>query len=97
MTAALAQPTADAASPARIRITGAEAREIVQHVRAYIRPGRYWSEVQGMNECKHGCKLYVRKLGCVTQYRLVHAFTYGCALGMSNLTRYVPVSVVPSA
>lgn len=93
MTATLTQPTADVASPARIRITGAEAREIAQHVRAYIRPGRSWSEVQVMRECAHGCKLYVRQDGDTAEYRLFHSATYGCALGYGESTREVPVSV----
>lgn len=95
MTATLTQPTTDVASPALIRITGSEARDIAQHVRAYVRPGRSWSEVQVMRECAYGCKLYVRRQGAVTQYRLIHSATYGCHLGRDKATREVPVSVAP--
>lgn len=93
MTATLVQQTTDTAAPARIRITGAEAREIAQHVRAYVRPGTSWSEVQVMRECAHGCKLYVRLVHGVPEYRLIHSATYGCALGRDAATREVPVTV----
>lgn len=95
MTATLTQSTTDIAAPARIRIVGSEAREIAQHVRAYVKPGREWSEVQVMRECGYGCKLYVRKQGAVTQYRLIHSCAYGCPLGHDDATREVPVSVAP--
>jgi hypothetical protein len=97
MTATLTQSTTDTAASARIRITGAEAREIAQHVRAYVKPGREWSEVQVMRECDYGCKLYVRKQGAVIQYRLIHSCSYGCRLGHDDATREVPVSVLPRA
>jgi hypothetical protein len=97
MTATLVQQTTDLATPARIRITGAEARDIAQHVRAYVRPGRDWSEVQVMRKCGYGCKLYVRRQGAVTRYALIHSCAYGCPLGHDPATREVPVSVAPKA
>lgn len=80
-----------------LRITGAEAASIARHVAIYVKPGRNWVEVQAMRECGHGCKLHTRKQGAVTQYRLFHSATYGCALGRAPETREVPVSVAPSA
>lgn len=78
-----------------IRIVGTEAADIARHVATYVQPGRSWSEVQGMRECDHGCKLYVRKQGAVLQYRLIHSVAYGCALGCDAATAEVPVSVAP--
>lgn len=80
----------------RLTITGSDAREIDRHVRIYVRPERRcgsFTEVQGMNECRHGCKLHVRQRGAVRQYALLHSATYGCALGRDEATRIVPVSV----
>lgn len=79
--------------PQILRITGPAAADITRRVAAYIRPRRSWTEVQVMSECAHGCKLYARKNGCVTQFRLFHSATYGCRLGRDKSTREVPVSV----
>lgn len=80
-----------------INIIGHAAREIDQHVRAYVQrhAGHWWTEVQGMRECNHGCKLYVRQRGAVRQYALIHSVSYGCVLGRDESTRTVPVSVRP--
>lgn len=82
-----------------INITGHAAREIDQHVRAYVHrhAGNWWTEVQSMNECRHGCKLYVRKRGAVRQYILIHSTSYGCVLGSNADTRTVKVSIRPKA
>ncbi|ANZ35313.1 hypothetical protein BBK82_03660 [Lentzea guizhouensis] len=77
----------------RIRIIGREAADIAHHVTVYVRPTSTWSEVQGMRECAHGCKLYVRRKGCVTQYALIHSEVYGCVLGRNLETKTVPVTV----
>jgi hypothetical protein len=82
---------------ARIRITGAPAADIARHVRTYVRPGFNWQEVQAMDECRHGCKLHVRKRGAVTQYALLHNGAYGCQQGRSEATHVVPVSIAPRA
>lgn len=68
-------------------------KSITSHVRVYVQPGPNWTEVQGMWECKHGCKLYVRRRGCVNQYMLFHSTSYGCELGKSSATGYIPVKV----
>ncbi|WP_285647771.1 hypothetical protein [Lentzea sp. NBRC 102530] len=81
----------------KIRIVSEVAREIAQHVRLYVRPTGNWSEVQVMRECKHGCKLHVRRRGVVLQYALHHSAAYGCPLGHDESTRVVPVSVAPKA
>ncbi|MFJ5984368.1 hypothetical protein [Lentzea sp. NPDC092896] len=81
---------------AKMRIVGAEAREINSHVTVYVKPGQNWSEVQSMNECDHGCKLHVRSQGGVREYQLWHSVAYGCLLGRDESTRAVPVSVVMS-
>lgn len=81
----------------QIRIVGAEAREIAQHVATYVRPTNSWSEVQVMRECRYGCKLHVRQRGAVRQYALHHSTVYGCQLGRDEATRMVPVSVAPKA
>lgn len=78
-----------------ITLTGRTAREIDQHVTVYVRPRSWWSEVQGMSECAHGCKLHVRQRGAVRQYALLHSASYGCALGRDESTREVRVSVRP--
>lgn len=79
----------------RIRIIGREAADIASHVSAYVKPGNNWAEVQVLRECNHGCKLYVRRRGCVDQYQLWHSTAYGCRLGASDATRAVPVSIAP--
>jgi hypothetical protein len=78
----------------KLTITGAVAREIAQHVTAYVKPGRAWSEVQSMSECGYGCKLHVRSQGGVREYQLWHSAAYGCRLAADESTRAVPVSVV---
>lgn len=89
--------TATAKSP-RIVIAGREAREISQHVHAYVlRHGVGWHEVQGMRECAYGCKLYVRQRGAVLEYQLFHSTSYGCQLGKDDATRTARVSVRPKA
>lgn len=80
----------------RIRITGRAAADIARHV-ARDPHYRFWTEVQGMNECNHGCKLYARRRGCVTQYELFHSKSYGCDLGRNPETTRIPVSVAPKA
>lgn len=80
----------------RIRIVGREAAEIVRRVNRDPHY-KWWTEVQGMRECKHGCKLYARRRGCVTQFMLFHSTAYGCALGSDAKTKQVPVSVLPKA
>ncbi|ACU39385.1 hypothetical protein [Actinosynnema mirum] len=83
---------------APIRIIGSAAADIARHVTTYVRPNRGWAEVQVMrDECRYGCKLYVRRRGCVLQYALIHSCTYGCPLGCDPATRVVPVSVAPAA
>lgn len=79
---------------AKIRIVGAEAREIHAHVTTLVKPCRNWSEVQSMRECGYGCKLHVRSQGGVREYQLWHSVAYGCLLGRDESTRAVPVSVV---
>lgn len=79
---------------AKIRIVGAEARDIHSHVIALVKPGQAWSEVQSMGECGHGCKLHVRSQGGVREYQLWHSAVYGCPLGRDESTRAVPVSIV---
>lgn len=81
---------------ARIVITGHDARDIADRVRTSGRLRPWWTEVQCMDECEHGCKLYVRTRGAVTQYQLCHSTIYGCALGRDKATRDVPVSVRPA-
>ncbi|GHH57920.1 hypothetical protein [Lentzea cavernae] len=81
----------------KIRIVADAAREIAQHVTTYVRPTSGWSEVQVMRECRHGCKLHVRRRGAILQYALHHGAAYGCQLGRDEATRVVPVSVAPKA
>lgn len=76
--AARALPPLLAPAVDSIRITGAEAREIRQHVAAYVRPDAVWAEVQTMRECAHGCKLYVHKVGDALRFALMHYAGYGC-------------------
>lgn len=78
----------------RIRIIGREAADIARHVNSDCRY-TFWTEVQVMRECKHGCKLYARRRGCVTQYELFHSKAYGCDLGRNPETSHIPVSVAP--
>lgn len=80
-----------------IIITGSVAHELDRHVRTYVlrHAGTWWTEVQVMRECDHGCKLHVRRRGAVRQYALIHYTGYGCALGRDEATRIVPVSVRP--
>ena len=83
-----------------IRIVGDAARDISLHVRATLArylSAQFWTEVQAMSECRHGCKLYVRRRGAVLQYRLIHSASYGCSLGWDDATRMVLVSVAPKA
>lgn len=80
----------------RILITGREAADIARRVNRNPH-FKHWSEVQDMSECRHGCKLYARRRGCVTQYELFHNKSYGCDLGRNPETRRVPVSVAPKA
>lgn len=68
-------------------------QSVRRHVKVYVRPGPNWTEVQGMWECAHGCKLYVRRRGCVNQYMLFHSTSYGCQLGMGRLSAWVPVKL----
>jgi len=89
--------TATQTTTAKIRIVGAEAREITAHVNTYVKPGRIWSEVQSMGECDYGCKLHVRSQGGVREYQLWHSAVYGCLLGRDDSSRAVPVSVVLTA
>lgn len=77
----------------RLAITGLSARELRSHVLTYVKPGKTWQEVQTMNECRHGCKLYARQSGAVLQWQIWHSASYGCALGRHDDTRTVPVSV----
>lgn len=79
-------------------IAGSEAREVLRHVAAYVRPGAGWSEVQAMAECDHGCKLHVRRdeRGELV-FALLHYAGYGCPLGREESTRLVPVEVVELA
>lgn len=79
----------------KIQIVWEQAKAIADHVRVYVKPGRWWAEVQVMRECDHGCKLYVRRRGAVLQYGLFHSVTYGCPLGRDKETQFVPVSVAP--
>lgn len=72
-----------------LAITGSKARELHSHVTTYVKPNRWWTEVQGMDECRHGCKLFVRRQGAVLRYALIHSRSYGCELGATP----VPVSV----
>lgn len=82
----------------RILIAGRTAADIAQHVRLYVKPtAGAWHEVQSMRECDYGCKLYVTRRGCISQYQLIHNSTYGCRLGCNPATRTVPVSVAPKA
>lgn len=86
---------------APIRITGDEAAELARHTRfaladPHAAPGT-WTEIQTRRECDHGCKLHARRRGAVTQFRLFHSSTYGCALGRHPETRDQPVSVAPKA
>lgn len=78
----------------RIRIIGREAADIARHVASDPRY-KHWTEVQVMRECKHGCKLYARRRGCVTQYELFHSKAYGCDLGRHPDTSHIPVTVAP--
>lgn len=79
----------------RIVITGAEAAELARRVNKPC--FKQWTEIKVMNECRHGCKLYARRRGCVTQYELVHFKSYGCDLARNPETARVPVSVAPKA
>lgn len=83
---------------ARLVITGPMARELAEFVRIYVQPerrGGSWTEVQGMRECRHGCKLHVRQYGAVRQYALLHQSAYGCVLGEHTATRTIKVHVRP--
>jgi hypothetical protein len=91
-----AVPSGDA-QPRRIVISGHAAWDIDRHVTVYVKPYRSWQEVQGMDECKHGCKLHVRQRGAIRQYALIHYSGYGCALGRDEATRTVPVSIRPAS
>lgn len=83
--------------PAVLRITGHDAAEIARHTAVYVRPTSTWSEVEVMRQCNHGCKLYARKRGAITQYRLIHSSTYGCPLARHEATRELRVSIAPKA
>jgi hypothetical protein len=82
-----------------LRITGAEARELIGFVVTYVKPVNRtfaaWFEVQVMRECAHGCKLYVRENSAgELVFQLAHSALYGCALGRGDkYTRTVPVIV----
>ena len=94
-------PTLPMDDAGRLLITGDEARELDRHVRTYCvdRDGRVesvWREVQGLNECRHGCKLYVRRRGAILCYRLMHNANYGCSLATGQGTATVPVAVLPN-
>lgn len=78
-----------------ITIVGKDAADIARRVASPIY--RNWTEVKVMDECRHGCKLYARRRGCVTQYELVHFKSYGCDLSRSPETARVKVSVAPKA
>lgn len=41
--------------------------------------GSSWTEVYAPsgNACKYGCKVYVRKSGCVVRWAVLHSSTYG--------------------
>lgn len=79
----------------RILITGTEAAELVR--RANRPEYKFWTEIKVMDECRHGCKLYARRRGCITQYELVHYKGYGCDLARNPNTARIPVSVAPKA
>ena len=79
---------------AKLRITGREAADIASHARHVVRT-HFWTEIQGMRECNHGCKLHARKRGAVMQYALIHYSGYGCQLGRDEATAYVSVSIAP--
>lgn len=81
----------------RIVITGRSAQEITNGPWGLPRLGKSWTEVQGMHECNHGCKLYGRRRGCVNEFMLMHSASYGCQLGRDETTRDVPVSIRPKA
>lgn len=70
-------------------ITGHAARELRTHVLIYGRTGPGWQEAQGMSECRHGCKLYVRRQGCILRFALIHSRSYGCTIDPTP----VPVTV----
>lgn len=84
-------------TPKIILIVGQEARELVQHVNAYVKPDTHWREVQVTENCGHGCKLYVRRTGTAPsaplQFQVYHSTTYGCALGRAEATRHTDVIV----
>lgn len=91
------QVTAQDTTP--IVISGAEARELLQHITRYVMPNRHWTEVQVMRECDCGCKLYARRTGISStaplQFELQHSAAYGCSLGYRESTRRVAVRVDP--
>ena len=78
----------------KLTITGVDAQEIRSHVATYVKPkaGMGWTEVQVVRECDHGCKLHVRRRGCVNEYAVIHYRGYGCPLDVPA-TRIVPVKV----
>lgn len=86
-----------------IRITGAEARELIGFVVTYVKPTHRtfsaWFEVQAMRECPCCCKLYVREdSDGELIFQLTHSALYGCALGRGDkYTRTIPVIVDPNA
>ena len=87
-----------------VRITGATAADIARTAAFALRNTTLWTEVAAVDSlddqdhnCGHGCKIYARRQGAVTQYALIHSATYGCQLGRSAQTREVRVSVAPKA
>lgn len=59
--------------------TGQDARDLRWLVDHYWRKTApwTWTEVQ-QSDCKYGCKIYGRRIGCIYQFVIFHNRTYGC-------------------
>lgn len=90
----LAQCERELTERTQLVISGAEARDIVAFTVTYVPLSYSWSEVRVLNECEHGCKLYVRESSSgELVFQLNHSTLYGCALGRDRDRRSVPVKI----